>query len=198
MNDGQIVYTNCTRLELIHALQAIDRVRYPVNFANLMTALKALPEVEAPAVQAKEILEPITLRMFYTLKGRTARPTYWKFGVLLFIGLGFIVGLGEEIAGLPKSISVVLSLLVAWPQAAFLTRRFHDLNMSGWWAGATYFVAIAFAIATGVQGYWPEAVLACLAGIPLGTRGDNRYGPAPQSSASVVVQQSVPGGAQTE
>lgn len=57
MKDGQIDYSGYCRIELMQAASSIDKERYPLNFANLQSALAAAPPMSTASISA----EPVTL-----------------------------------------------------------------------------------------------------------------------------------------
>ena len=110
-------------------------------------------------------------RNYINFSGRAGRPEFWWFtlfaiattALLIFVPfIGFIY---------------VLALLL--PSLAVTVRRLHDRDQSGWWAIASFFPFLNWAL------------LIYLA-FP-GTPGPNRYGPEPQQQWGSPGQGSPPG-----
>lgn len=100
-------------------------------------------------------------------------------------------------------LSLAVQLLFLWPITAVAVRRSHDRNMSGWWYGAFALFSLAAGLAGLVlelRGVTPQSegeatVFAAIAYLEIGlwllflvllgflpgTRGANRFGPAPNS-----------------
>ena len=97
---------------------------------------------------------------------------------------------------------LIVQLLFLWPITALAVRRSHDRNMSGWWYGASALFGLGLMIAavalelSGIPEGQTETLI--LGGLSLaqlaiwlvflvilgflpGTRGANRFGPAPNS-----------------
>jgi len=84
------------------------------------------------------------LKKTFVYKGRTSRKSFWLFAVIHTILLLSVLGLiflSDALAkGDTKSIystietisSILLIPLYLFPTLSITTRRFHDLNMSGW------------------------------------------------------------------
>ena len=97
---------------------------------------------------------------------------------------------------------LIVQLLFLWPITALAVRRSHDRNMSGWWYGASALFGLGLMIAavalelSGIPEGQTETlilgglslaqlaiwlVLLVILGFLPGTRGANRFGPAPNS-----------------
>ncbi len=97
---------------------------------------------------------------------------------------------------------MIVQLLFLWPITAVAVRRSHDRNMSGWWYGAFALFGLGLAIgatvleALGIPQEAPESlvvgglslaqiavwlVFLVILGFLPGSRGANRFGPAPNS-----------------
>lgn len=75
---------------------------------------------------------------YANFKGRSTRAEYWW--AILFI---YIVSMVLTFLGVFGSIlSGIFSLAVLVPSYAILTRRFHDVGLSGWWVVALVAVGI--------------------------------------------------------
>lgn len=147
---------------------------------------------------------PAHLRFYLTLDGRISRKAIWIAVIAPLIVLTAIVAaidlslwpntnfalLGVEYT--PASFA--LTLLVLWPSFATAIRRFHDLNMTGWWAllfipvylwmpdMSALFQGPAVSIAT--DAIWIGSligtiVIAIMQLFTRGTRGENRFGSDP-------------------
>ena len=134
---------------------------------------------------------PFWAAFYLSPTGRTSRLFYWLFGfvplTLLGVGFGFLLPRTPDAARyfLPAAI------LVLWPQAVILARRFHDINLTGWlvtvfWALPAALVLLHAPVppGTGTIAGWLGAIALGL--IP-GTRGSNRYGNDPRGNSSLLV-----------
>lgn len=148
----------------------------------------------------KEAVRTCLRDKYATFSGRASRSEFWwfmLFGVLitavfsvalvLLAGFGNIVAIGPDavftggVAVIGIAFLVVSAALIV-PFIAVFVRRFHDINLSGWW----YLACI-------IGGFVPLiGLLATLApyvvGLIKGTPGDNKFGPDPlieQNTADV-------------
>lgn len=141
----------------------------------------------------KEAIRVCVQDKYVTFSGRASRSEYWWFMLAVFL-LAFVTfGLGMAFMDFDTGEPSVLSLTIfgigglvylglILPMISVLVRRFHDVNLSGWWylgsivAGFIPFVGILASIAVFVV-----TVLK-------GTDGENKFGHdplKPQSSAEV-------------
>jgi len=91
----------------------------------------------------------------FSLEGRTGRESYWLF-VAGCLTLSLIV------QGLLPPLAEILWLILLWPVAAVIVKRYHDQDRSGAWALVHFFVP-------------PLGIYQC--GFIAGTRGSNKFGP---------------------
>jgi uncharacterized membrane protein YhaH (DUF805 family) len=127
------------------------------------------------------------------------------FGMLAGLMIGMFVGSWlspDHNAIAAATFAVIVQLLFLWPITAVAVRRSHDRNMSGWWYGAFALFGLGLAIgATVLEGLGipqeaPESlvvgglslaqiavwlVFLVILGFLPGSRGANRFGPAPNS-----------------
>jgi len=127
------------------------------------------------------------------------------FGMLAGLIIGMLAG--DMLSAEHKLIwaalfSLVVQLLFLWPITAVAVRRSHDRNMSGWWYGAyvvcslgvtlAVFILQVLAVPEGETEImifdalgWAQIaamlVFLVILGFLPGTRGANRFGPAPNS-----------------
>ena len=127
-------------------------------------------------------------------------------GMLAGLIIGMLVGDAltpeQQVVG-AALFALTVQLLFLWPITAVAVRRSHDRNMSGWWYGAFALFSLAATIAglalqlLGVepQGETEAMIFAAIAWLEIavwlvflvilgflpGTRGANRFGPAPNS-----------------
>ena len=106
---------------------------------------------------------------YATFSGRSSRSEYWYALLFLFM-LGFGLGFIEELLNLfPNTEESVLAwiaqVIVLVPSIAITARRFHDINLSGWW----------YLISFTIIGLIPVIYWLCKAG----DEGDNNYGSNP-------------------
>lgn len=128
---------------------------------------------------------------YITFSGRASRSEFWWF--MLFLTLLFLAffavflilgGIGAAMSANPDALfsgALLIILIVGgliWlavllPTIAVIVRRFHDVNLSGWW----YLVCILASfipIIGGLISFAPYIV-----GLFKGTDGNNRFGPDP-------------------
>lgn len=135
-------------------------------------------------MEAKNLLHWYLLpwRKYAVFSGRAPQREYWLFYLgNSLIGTSFY--LTAVLAspsmldnGEPSGVSlffllpmVLFSLAVIIPSLAVSIRRFHDINLSGWWYLAVIIPILGF------------AAFLVFTLIP-GTRGENRFGPDPRSA----------------
>jgi uncharacterized membrane protein YhaH (DUF805 family) len=112
---------------------------------------------------------------YLSLQGRCDRQQYWLFGVLPYVILwAVLLGLAR---GLPfdRYALYLLLLLALWPLVTMQVKRYHDLDMSGWFA---LLLLLPFL----------GKVMAVVIGILPGKPGDNRYGPDLQGRPTQTVE----------
>ena len=117
-------------------------------------------------------------QIWWSFDGRIDRTTLWFVGgmvqiMVIWVWWSFFLAFLSIEAGntpspwLGRIILWVVAgvVMIIWPNAAFMVKRMHDRNRSGWWC-LLYFVPIAN-IWLAIQFLLP------------GTTGRNRYGPQP-------------------
>jgi len=124
-------------------------------------------------------------RFYTSLRGRTGRRFFWLFGFGPFIVLGFALGLidgGKP--GVPVT-TIVVFLILLWPQVAVLVRRLHDIGLSGLWlilTGAPYVFMLAHQPFSAFIGQCLVFLAVVVLGLVPGSGRENRFGP-PQGKA---------------
>ncbi|MFZ5619114.1 MAG: DUF805 domain-containing protein [Pseudomonadota bacterium] len=143
------------------------------------------------------------LRFYLTARGRISRKATWLAVMLPIIPLMFAAA-AADVSLFPEieftflgtvytPFIAALTVLVAWPSFATSIRRFHDLNMTGWWAAlmlALYWTPdfagffqmsntekaaiVAWVVCASIGGLLALAQL-----FVRGTIGQNRFGPDP-------------------
>lgn len=141
----------------------------------------------------KEAFRVCFKEKYVTFSGRAPRSEYWWFmlwvilipGVLTgigFLGINFETGEPSILAYLGFGLAGLFYLAMILPMLSVIVRRFHDVNLSGWWylasivAGLIPYVGILASIAV--------FVITVLKG----TDGENKFGAdplKPQSGAEV-------------
>ena len=108
-------------------------------------------------------------RRYWDFPGRSSRSEYWLFFLWVFI-LGFIAGLVDRLAlqsqGFIGPCTLFLTFAHMIPNLSLAFRRLHDTDRSAWW------LLIGCIPLIGALVLFVFSVLA-------GTRGENRFGPAP-------------------
>lgn len=146
--------------------------------------------------------------LFLRFDGRISRQPYWiAFFIVLvaYFGLVFTIlsalGLDFDALAAPSAVGVKVNLavtfLLLYPSLAYMIKRLHDRNRTGWWAVLTYGLAMLADLAdfAGFGGTQEEPGLAMLViwvpmlaialwlfvelGFFKGTQGPNRFGPDP-------------------
>lgn len=127
-----------------------------------MSSLPAPPAVSP----LDESMPPAQL--YLGLRGRIDRRCFWLYGVLALLAVGMVLMALLEIAGFhPERAEWIANLLIAWPAIAVSVKRWHDRDKSGWWVLVNLVPLIGQLWALIDNGFVP------------GTRGPNRFGPAP-------------------
>ena len=83
-----------------------------------------------------------------------------------FVPLAFMamaIATNKEILELYRGVMVVV---MVWPMLAVQVKRWHDIDMSGWWLLVTLLPVVGAPIALVMNGFLP------------GTKGENHFGPA--------------------
>lgn len=74
----------------------------------------------------------VFIRHYADFKGKISRKQFWL-GYLSYSLLIFSLGMIDFLAGTYYVFVSVAALLLAVPGLAFMVRRLHDINKSGWW-----------------------------------------------------------------
>ena len=102
--------------------------------------------------------------MYLSVGGRIGRQDYWLFFVLPAV----LFGLLRLVPGFFGSVlETALIVVVLWPAICVHAKRWHDLDLSGWWVLVNVVPVAGWLLAFVVNGFLP------------GTGGENRYGPEP-------------------
>jgi uncharacterized membrane protein YhaH (DUF805 family) len=140
--------------------------------------------------------------LFTSFDGRISRKPYW-IGVLILIAISVLLMIVIGLAGIGLQsrafaiVAFVIQLVMLYPSAALMVKRFHDRNRPSWFValilvpvvlqGITNIMGITgdplnqgmldylFAAWVLIVGIWFFVELGCLRG----TVGDNQYGPDP-------------------
>jgi uncharacterized membrane protein YhaH (DUF805 family) len=97
-------------------------------------------------------------KIYFQFSGRIPRATYWLASIPIAL-LAAVAQIEDE-----HDWSILLWLAIVWPMLAIYTKRWHDLNKSGWW---TLIILVPL-----VGPIW--ALVEC--GFLPGTVGPNRFG----------------------
>ena len=108
----------------------------------------------------------IAWRTKFSIEGRSTRGEYWRFQLVYFLTLIFLLLL-TKIPVPVMAYSPALLIFLIPSQFCLQVRRFHDLNRSGWWLLLS---GIPYGIGGFLILFW-----FCFAG----TKGYNKYGPDP-------------------
>ena len=145
------------------------------------------PAHDAPPRRARPSLDELTalalgadprrmtlVQLYFGIKGRIPRRTYWLHGVLSLLLLGIVFDGLMTIARVdPDTANGVISLVLLWPLMAVSAKRQHDFNFSAWWALIHFIPAVGSLVLLLVDGLMP------------GTQGPNRFGPDPRTALNI-------------
>jgi len=104
-------------------------------------------------------------KLYFSFEGRINRQTYWVNGVLVFLVIGFVVGLLDSILQAEGVLIILLQIAVIWPGLAIQAKRWHDRDKSAWWTLITFIPIVGW--------IWILIELGFLEG----TKSENRFGP---------------------
>ena len=103
--------------------------------------------------------------LYFSLKGRLTRKGYWFLYILPAIALGLGAYWLGSTYGANEVVDPIVTFGFLWPSIAIQVKRWHDLDMSGWW------VLVNLVPIVGSLG----ALIAN--GFMAGSQNENRYGP---------------------
>ena len=117
----------------------------------------------------------MTLRAWFSFKGRISRKTWWVYYFLLPIAINVGAAVLDdyvapahalparfgEILGGFTVLSAVALLLGLWAGVVGLAKRWHDLNRSGWWGLVSLIVPLVLLLRTAIDslGMWWYIIL---------------------------------------
>lgn len=124
----------------------------------------------APPLPPLRVEDMSPWQLYFSLRGRIDRATYWRAGVLGLLGMGLAGMALLRIAGLStERAESALNLLLAWPTVAIWVKRWHDRDRAGWWALINLLPVIGWVWAFVDNAFVP------------GSPASNRFGPPPAS-----------------
>jgi uncharacterized membrane protein YhaH (DUF805 family) len=130
----------------------------------------SLDELTALALGA-DPRRPSLAQLYFGLRGRILRRTYWLHGVGSLLLLGVVLDGLLAIARVDTdTASGLVGLLLLWPLVAVSVKRQHDFNFSAWWTLVHFIPPVG------------SIVLLLANGIVPGTRGPNRFGADPRET----------------
>ena len=119
-----------------------------------------------------------------SFSGRASRGDYWVFGLIIALVVGLIVValmflqpdmFSDHVMGGHVGMQVMLSFVFLILALPITIRRFHDLEISGWWVLWFYLLGLI-----PIVGWISGVIQFILLGFVKGTSGDNRFGPNPR------------------
>jgi uncharacterized membrane protein YhaH (DUF805 family) len=163
-------------------------------------AQSAPPPAYAPQPSgAGETLSPIgyvmkCLRLYFDGKGRARRAEYWwwvAFAVVVSIAASIIdIGVGgvDPYTSAPRSqvVSAIVGLALLAPGVSVMSRRFHDVGLSGWLVAGVFaayvvgYMMMASAMPIGAVILLAAAIAALVVALIPSKAGANQYGPNPK------------------
>lgn len=130
---------------------------------------------------------------YATFSGRASRSEYWWFALfyvlvafvlgtlfILFAGGMSMMGPGGNASAGMGIFGIIISIVAAvfflgmlLPTIALSVRRYHDINLSGWWYLAVFLVSLVPVLSlVGTVAFF-------VVGLIKGTDGPNKFGPDP-------------------
>ncbi|BET98460.1 DUF805 domain-containing protein [Xenorhabdus taiwanensis] len=107
------------------------------------------------------------LKNYAEFSGRARRKEYWVFCLFNIIVFFALIVLGLTINDIAGFALLIIYIFVTFiPSIAVTIRRFHDINLSGWWILLT-FIPVA-------------SIVLFVFTLLEGTQGDNEYGADPK------------------
>ncbi len=127
---------------------------------------KSAPRPFAPSTRNDDGASIMNLGwLLFSFEGRINRMSYWM-SWIVFVPLSFVamaIATNKEILELYRGVIV---LVMVWPMLAVQAKRWHDIDMSGWWLLVNLIPVVGPLIALCMNGFLP------------GTHGENPFGPA--------------------
>lgn len=151
------------------------------NFTIGLELAHRIPFATDDSRRQKELVrqrkENESAKRFFSLQGRASRKEWWivtTVSGLLLILIGILVVSAENMSIDSEDFEITVgclalaNLVVTTPVSV---RRFHDMNLSGWFVIVLYLITIIPARCLGFANLW--------LGLQKGTRGDNAFGADP-------------------
>jgi len=115
-----------------------------------------------------EAMTPLAL--YFGLRGRVRRRTFWLHGVVALLLAGAVGTALLQIAGWnADEAQQWVDALLVWPVIAISVKRWHDIDRPGWFVLVNLVPAVGQLIALVCNGFFP------------GTVGENRFGGDPKT-----------------
>ncbi len=127
---------------------------------------QSAPRPFAPSTQNDDGASIMNIgRLLFSFEGRINRMSYWMswIGFVPLSLMGMAIATNKEILELYRGVIVLVML---WPMLAVQAKRWHDIDMSGWWLLVNLLPVVGPLIALVMNGFLP------------GTHGENHFGPA--------------------
>lgn len=112
--------------------------------------------------------------LYFSLNGRITRKAYWLLYMLPSFALGYAAYWVASTFDVNEFVESVVIFGFLWPSIAIQAKRWHDLDMSGWWILVNLLPFVGALGALIVNGFMP------------GTPNKNRYGPPSNNVVSAV------------
>ena len=101
----------------------------------------------------RESVRSCAYEKYSQFSGRTGRAEFWWFILALFLINCTLIVIGIILPFIQTSILGGFTLVILSPFAAALTRRLHDVGLSGKWVAAAFIIAV---IAGTAGCLWPS------------------------------------------
>lgn len=126
------------------------------------------PQSAVADVAGSEQGEKLTLKQIYlSFEGRVPRKVFWIHGFLVFMAIGFVIGIVSAFSpklGMILMVPFYIAMIIGG--LAVQVKRWHDRNKSGWWVLINLIPVV---------GLW--SLIEC--GFFRGTEGGNDFGGDP-------------------
>ena len=165
---------------------------------------KSKPTDIFPKISFLKALE-LGYRRALDFKGRSRRSEFWWWmlfseiivpGLILSLSTGLILNLSTN--PITAWAIRILALILLIPTISILTRRLHDINISGWFQVPIHILRLSLATINPV-GFNPNALIFITTGIVIfiyfaakdGDEGPNKYGDSPKFPKTKDINQNI-------
>jgi hypothetical protein len=128
MEDGDIDYSRYTARELHEALAGISRDLYPQNYANILTALRALNDrVEVASIEPSVLAQQASSGSQLITITQRARDIIFRTGIaLLIVSAGTVLWAFQRFDELPNYLRIALLIPLTTSYAMLRIDQYRD------------------------------------------------------------------------